>query len=271
MGVYFFGEITIGGPIPDRFVPELTKQLTRAGLLPDGTDLTKYLQEGLLRFRDSEASYGCFRELEEFLQRHSVEFNRRSEGSYEYEPEMVTFRKETGLRQWPTDRDGHRVVKTWEVDKLLEKDDIEEARRRARELLGPDIPDLKGIAPEELTDKRERVEATGAPKGNVRTFKVDVNLGKPVAAGVIKPGRKWPKGYPPGKVDLWVAVFVQDSPQHKETCAAEVRSYVFGGDLGPRDLGVDLDVTRATYEDDEMPWRRQFYEGPRTTAPGEGR
>jgi hypothetical protein len=104
MGVYFLGEIAIGGPIPGGLVPELTKGLERAGLLPDGPDFTKHLQEGLLQSRDSEASYGCFRELEEFLQKHRVEFNRRSEGSYEYEPEMVTFRRETGLRQWPSRR-----------------------------------------------------------------------------------------------------------------------------------------------------------------------
>lgn len=264
MGVYFLGEITIGGPIPGGLVPELTKQLERAGLLPDGPDLTKYLQEGLLQFRDSEASYGCFRELEDFLQEHGVEFSRWSEGSYEYEPEMVTFRKETGLRQWPTDRDGHRVVKAWEVDRLLEGGDIEEARHKARELLGPDIPELRGIALGELAGKGEGAKVTGTQKGNVRTFKVDVNLGKLVEAGVIKPGRKWPKDYPPGKVDLWVAVFVQENPEDGGSCLSEVRNYVLGGDLGPRDLGVDLDATKAVYEDDQIPWARAYYEGPET-------
>lgn len=80
------------------------------------------------------------------------------------------------------------------MDKLLEERDIEEARRKARELLGPDIPEPKTIAPEELAEKGERAAVSGEQKGNVRTFKVDVNLGKLVEAGIIKPGRKWPKG-----------------------------------------------------------------------------
>lgn len=40
-------------------------------------------------------------------------------------------------------------------------------------------------------------------------------------------------------------VFVQESPKDEGSCLAEVRSYVFGADLGPRDLGVELDATNV--------------------------
>ncbi len=150
MGMHFLGEITIGGPIPRGFLPELVKLLDHAGVLPDGDDLRKYLDKGHLFFRDAEASYGCFRTLEDFLQAHDIEFDRWSDGTYEYAPEMVTFRKGGEPRTWPTDRDGQRVVGASEVDKLLKQMGIKEARRKFRKLLGPVVPPLKKIEPEEL-------------------------------------------------------------------------------------------------------------------------
>ncbi len=155
MGVHFLGEITIGGPIPSELLPELVKLLDHAGVLPDGDDLRKYLDKGHLFFRDAEASYGCFRTLEDFLQAHDIEFDRWSDGTYEYEPEMVTFRSGTDLRTWPTDRDGQRVVRAGEVEKLLRQRGIKEARRRARKLFGPEVPPLKKIEPEELLARAE--------------------------------------------------------------------------------------------------------------------
>jgi hypothetical protein len=153
MGMHFLGEITIGGPIPKEHLPELLKLLDHAGVLTDGNDLRKYLDKGHLFFRDAEASYGCFRTLEDFLQAHDIEFNRWSDGTYEYEPEMVTFRKGGEPRTWPTDRDGQRVVRASEVQKLLKQKGIREARRRARKLFGPNVSELKGIAPEDLSER----------------------------------------------------------------------------------------------------------------------
>ena len=152
MGVYFPGEITIGGPIPKKHLPELLKLLDHAGVLSDGDDLRKYLDNGHLFFRDAEASYGCFRSLEDFLQAHDIEFDRWSDGTCEYDPELVTFRKGGEPRTWPTDRDGKRVVQVCEVQKLLEQKDIKEARRKARELFGPEVSHLEHIAAENLAE-----------------------------------------------------------------------------------------------------------------------
>ncbi len=155
MGMHFLGEITIGGPIPKEHLPELLKLLDHAGVLPDGNDLRKYLDKGHLFFHDAEASYGCFRTLEDFLQAHDIEFDRWSDGTYEYAPEMVTFRKGSEPRTWPTDRDGQRVVRASEVEKLLRQRGIKEARRKFRKLLGPVVPPLKKIGPEELLARAE--------------------------------------------------------------------------------------------------------------------
>ena len=163
MGVYFPGEITIGAPIPGPLMPELTKQLERAGLLTGGTDLRKYLDKGRLSFSDSEASYGCFRSLEDFLQAHDIEFDRWSDGTYEYDPEMVTFRKGGKPRSWPTDRDGQRVVRVSEVDKLLKQRGIKEARRQFRKLLDPVIPPLKKITPEGLLLQADASTSSARP------------------------------------------------------------------------------------------------------------
>ena len=152
MGMHFLGEITIGGPIPKEHLPELLKLLDHAGVLPDGDDLRKYLDKGHLFFRDAEASYGCFRTLEDFLQAHDIEFDRWSDGTCEYDPEMVTFRKGGRPRTWPTDRDGKRVVRLCEVQKLLEQEVITEARGKARKLFGPEISQLKHIAAEDLAE-----------------------------------------------------------------------------------------------------------------------
>jgi len=151
MGVYFPGEITIGGPIPREHLPEFVKLLDRTGLLTDGPGLHKYLDNGHLFFRDAEASYGCFREVEDFLQAQDIEFDRWSDGTYEYDPEMVTFRKGGKPRSWPTDRDGKRVVLASDVAKLLKQRNIREVRQQFRKLVGTNIPNLRKIAPEELT------------------------------------------------------------------------------------------------------------------------
>jgi hypothetical protein len=182
MGMHFLGEITIGGPIPKEDLPELLKLLDHAGVLPDGDDLRKYLDKGHLFFRDAEASYGCFRTLEDFLQAHDIEFDRWSDGTYEYDPEMVTFRKGGKPRTWPTDRDGQRVVRVCEVQELLAQKGIKETRRKARELFGPVSSPLKKIKLEELelqagTPKPSRVPDRGEAVVCARGEREEVDRG----------------------------------------------------------------------------------------------
>ncbi len=165
MGMHFLGEITIGGPIPAEHLPELLRLLDHAGVLPDGDDLRKYLDKGHLFFRDAEASYGCFRTLEDFLQAHDIEFDRWSDGTYEYAPEMVTFRKGGESRTWPTDRDGQRVVRACDVEQLMAHADMETTRQEWREILGPDVPKLRDLAAEELTLGRASIDESPVCEG----------------------------------------------------------------------------------------------------------
>jgi hypothetical protein len=49
-------------------------------------------EAGRLHFADVEAAWGEFEELESFLREHKLSFRRRSEGKYEFTPELVEFR-----------------------------------------------------------------------------------------------------------------------------------------------------------------------------------
>jgi hypothetical protein len=104
-----------------------------------------------------------------------------------------------------------------------------------------------------------------APKKEkrVRTFKLDVNLALLLDKGIIRPGPKWPEGYPPGEVNFWVAVFVQEHPEDPGSCLAEASAYLCGSDYDPRDLGVNPDTAfEAVYKNEPMPWPKPFYGGP---------
>lgn len=97
----------------------------------------------------------------------------------------------------------------------------------------------------------------------VRTFKVDVNLARLLDAGIIQPGPKWPEGYPPGKVNFWVAVFIQRNPDDAASCLGEASAYLCGEDHPPHDLGINPHIAfEAVYLHEPMPWKRPFYGGP---------
>jgi hypothetical protein len=147
-------------------------------------------------------------------------------------------------------------VRRCDAEELLGVPDPEELRRRLGDLVGPELPELRRIEPDSVAPQE------GKRRPEVKTFKVDVNLRGLIEAGVVRPGRKWPESCPPGRSDPWVVVFVQEDPEDDAGCLAEVRSYVLAGDDSSRDLGVELEMTRAVYDDDRIPWMRAWYEGP---------
>ena len=49
-------------------------------------------ENGLLHFAEVEAAWGEFQDLEGWLREHRLPFRRRSEGKYEYAPELVEHR-----------------------------------------------------------------------------------------------------------------------------------------------------------------------------------
>lgn len=159
MADYFYGQMTIGGRIPKELIPQLQQKLEAEGLLADGWfpqgNLGFYLQDGLLVFEDSDARYGGFEDLEKFLKEHGIEFNRWSDSKYEFDCELVTFRRETGLHSRLTDKERRPVVQTCDVEELLELDEVGEIKKKIRELLSPEISPLQHINPEELVSPED--------------------------------------------------------------------------------------------------------------------
>ena len=100
-------EIWIGGNIPEGIVPAFCTAITDDGValewgessFPPKTagDLKTSLRENdkhvrLLWLCDDQASWGQFENLERFLREHQIPFTRRTEGRYEYDPEIVEYR-----------------------------------------------------------------------------------------------------------------------------------------------------------------------------------
>jgi hypothetical protein len=102
----FPGEIRIGGAVPKKSREEFCRELNLAGGAVGGfgsptrkqffrtwRDVTDNLgNDGLLRLSNDEAACGMFEELEEFLVRHGIAFDRRSDAKYGYDAESVSFR-----------------------------------------------------------------------------------------------------------------------------------------------------------------------------------
>jgi hypothetical protein len=100
-------EIWIGGNIPEAIVPDLCAAITDEGVALEWAessfqpktvgDLRTSLRENdkhvrLLWLCDDQASWGQFENLERFLREHQIPFTRRTEGRYEYDPEIVEYR-----------------------------------------------------------------------------------------------------------------------------------------------------------------------------------
>ena len=98
-------EIEMGGPVRRRHVPGLIKAINAEGVFvgweealfdaanaQDLLDIAGGFEKGTLILADPEARYGYFDDLEAFLVKHSIGFNRHSEAKYEHEGEYVQFR-----------------------------------------------------------------------------------------------------------------------------------------------------------------------------------
>jgi hypothetical protein len=118
-------DIWIGGNIPERLVPELCEIITREGVVLEWgegpfqpktvQDLKVSLRENdrgewLLWLCDDQASWGQFENLERFLREHGLSYTRRSEGRYEYDPELVEHRPGYGTVSLVTNVAGCPVV-----------------------------------------------------------------------------------------------------------------------------------------------------------------
>jgi len=175
MSEHLSAEIWIGGNIPESLVPELCAAITAEGVAlewGEGSFAPKTVQdlntslrendqgERLLWLCDEQASWGSFESLERFLREHGVAYSRRSEGRYEYDPELVEYRPGRGEVSLATNVAGCPVVLAKDLTpvahlldaaiELGEKDTgprllslVQTALKLLREQLTPDVPPLE--------------------------------------------------------------------------------------------------------------------------------
>lgn len=156
-------EIEIGGDIPAYLVPVLIENIKSEGLFvgwqeenfhaETAEDLLELARRkgkpGTLHLADIEASWGHFDVLEDFLATNGIAFDRRSEGKYEFDPELVQYRprmKQPLLRY--THHDHEPVVALRDLKKVqqaLEDGKLERARMALRRLLGPQVAPLQPL------------------------------------------------------------------------------------------------------------------------------
>jgi hypothetical protein len=209
MSEHLSAEIWIGGNIPESLVPDLCAAITTEGVAlewGEGSFTPKTVQdlktslrqndqgERLLWLCDDQASWGQFEGLERFLREHGVAYSRRSEGRYEYDPELVEYRPGSGEVSLTTDAAGYPVVRAKDLTpvahlldaaiELGEKDAgprllslMQTALKLLREQLTPDVPPLEpfsieptcgskgGDDDEEETDEDEGDEEDKAVAG----------------------------------------------------------------------------------------------------------
>jgi hypothetical protein len=149
----FPGQITIGGPVKKEDLPKLLEKIIyeygcnedwEEGNPPENIkDLLN--ESGYICFGDHDARNGEFSELETFLKEKGIPFNRQSSGCYEYNPEIVYFRKE--MKEpiiFITDTDGEELVPLSSV-KTIKNFLVKDKKDEAIELLNclcKDIPSL---------------------------------------------------------------------------------------------------------------------------------
>jgi len=133
MAECFTTEIHIGGAIRPRCVASLCQAIHEAHVERDWgcgnfspqqtSDLLANCQviHGVLVLRlcDDCACWGEFRELEEYLVRHRIPFNRFTEGKWEYGPQLVIYRPGCKLRIVETNTAREPIVPVTGLDRVL--------------------------------------------------------------------------------------------------------------------------------------------------------
>jgi hypothetical protein len=161
MGDYFPGEIHIGGKVPKALVPALCERISAEGVELEygggafepktAEDLLKAADGGTLDLYDAEARYGQFEDIEEFLAKSGIAFDRHSDARYEYDAEEIKFRP--GMKDpevFEGDQEGQVMVSAAtlreEVLPLLGKGEAGAAAARILELVGDRIAELEPLA-----------------------------------------------------------------------------------------------------------------------------
>ena len=143
----FYAGLEIGGLISGDLVPALAAQISNAGLLFPGESLEQHINnDGLLALEDDQASYGEFPELEGWLQKHGIEFDRHSSGYFDLLPEWVSFRRGQGRIVHLLDGQGDQVISHQDISRAhAESTTLPALQTALAEILGPAVPPLNPI------------------------------------------------------------------------------------------------------------------------------
>ena len=172
MGDYFPGHISIGGAIQRKLVGRLCKEIAESGASLDygSADFEPQNADELLEaaansgstldLMNDQARYGQFEDLEAFLVKHQIAFDRHSDAKYEFDAERVVFRP--GMKEpkvLPASNDDNLLVQADDVLKIAKRLDasafvdiggvkfqaIGDSAAKLRELCGADIPPLESL------------------------------------------------------------------------------------------------------------------------------
>lgn len=187
MSDYLAAQITLGGCISRALVPRLCKLIEQAGLMLDWEepftpqsveDLLAARRtidgEWLLQLSDEDVPYGAFCDLEAFLVKHEVPFDRQSDTGHGYDGCLVTYRPETGVTQWLSSSQGQPAVAAWSLWNAMH--DLHSLGRLISRAPRPILQDklqriLSGLA-----------EAVPARPSALRTFEIGKTVGLRKAA-----------------------------------------------------------------------------------------
>jgi aspartate oxidase len=126
----FPGEITLGGTIPRRLLDRLAGMIADQGVsidwqyALDKAAVRKAIEAAAasgqtVRFTNDEAAYGQFEELESWLTRHGIDFDRHSDARYEYDGENAYGRGRRRPVVMKSDQSGKALVSADDVHEIL--------------------------------------------------------------------------------------------------------------------------------------------------------
>jgi len=166
----FPGHISIGGAVPRKLVRKLCKAIKDSGAsldygeAPFEPETADALVEaaktsGTLELCDDEARCGQFEELEAFLRKHGIGYDRHSDGKYEFNAERVMYRP--GMKEpkvLPANNGDDVLVRADDVLEIVKElevinpvchvqamNELRAAALKLRELCGADVPALEPL------------------------------------------------------------------------------------------------------------------------------
>ena len=156
MADHFPGDITIGGDIPVRLLDRLSEMIAAENVsidwqyALDNTQVREAIEQAAatgqtVRFTKDEAVHGQFEELEEFLVRRRIHFDRHSDARYEYDGENAHYRGRGRPIVTLSAQNGDDATRCQEIQKILAGRKSDQAKLEAIRKLIPVPPPLAPI------------------------------------------------------------------------------------------------------------------------------